>query len=57
MGEDRISLSEFQEAQISFLNEFVSLWITENQKDAEAYPLEMTLGEWDEQLRVYEEDA
>ncbi len=57
MGEDRISLSEFQEVQIRFLNEFVSLWITEHQKDAEAYPLEMTLVEWGEQFRVYEEDA
>jgi hypothetical protein len=50
-----IDITEWMAAEIERLNRFLRMWETENANDPENWPDKLPAGEWDEQLRAFEE--
>lgn len=54
-GERNMNLEQYRQDLLSEAEKFINWWHQQNQKDPEAFPMEMPAGEWDEQFRAWQQ--
>jgi len=50
-----MNLEQYRQDLLSEAEQFINWWHEQNQKDPEAFPMDMPAGEWDEQFRAWQQ--
>ena len=50
---EKVTLDDFVEVETRGLKTFMKYWMQEHKKSTKNFPLKMSLGEWDEQFRMF----